>query len=703
MRKNVFRITSLLNLFTAAIFLLTSAAAVTLVFRNGRQQALAEAEAKTHILLERNLATHTYFNHQLRPAIIELDAAGPEYFNPIFMSSTYAVREIDEIFKGLSDEKYYYKEAAINARNPLNEADPFEVEFLSHLNADPTLKSLQEVREIGGEPLFIVLRRGETMEQSCLVCHSDASEAPKMIVQLYGPDRSFGRHVGEVVSAISIRIPLAAAYTRTTRLTVKLSILLFLVINGFFLVQYFLYRKYLFGPLTTVRLGALNISSEHAALGSEIELPIGRELRELAVSFNTMSGKLKDGRDQLESRIERRTQELTIANQRLAEELTFREKAEPELMKAQKLESLGVLAGGIAHDFNNLLSAIMGNASLARMLDNPDDQVECLDEVENACRRAKALSEQLLTFSKGGSPVRKTIEVAKLIHESVTLALRGTATSGRFLLPEDLWCVHGDEDQLHQVIHNISINAVQAMANGGAFEVTCENTHIGPESEIPLTPGPHIRMAFTDSGPGITANNLPRIFDPYFTTKGGNGLGLATAFSIIQRHGGHMQAISDGSRGTTMLIHLPARPDAELEKVPASHSATSEARGKRVLVLDDEDAIRKLLSRALTARGFPVVVTPEGQAAVDEFRSAAENRKPFDYVLLDLNIPGGMGGHEAFLAMKEIDPKVIGFISSGYSDSPVMADFEKIGLAGVVKKPYSVNELIDVFLAQGAP
>jgi CheY-like chemotaxis protein len=292
--------------------------------------------------------------------------------------------------------------------------------------------------------------------------------------------------------------------------------------------------------------------------------------------------------------------------------------------------------------------------------------------------------------------MKKTVDLAGLIRESVNLSLSGTSTACEFNIPRDLWCIAGDENQLHQVVHNIAINAVQAMKGGGALKVTCSNVQISLTSEIPLNKGPYVKIVIADNGPGIPDEIVDNIFDPYFTTKAeGSGLGLATAFSVIQHHDGYIRVTTGG--GTAMTFYLPAAPDAELEELMDDSHEAAPVGHRKILVLDDEKAIRDLLVRALSSNGFEVAVAADGESALAEFTQAHDAGRPFDFVLLDLTIPGGMGGREAFEEMKKLSPDLKAYISSGYADNPIMADYKKIGLSGVIKKPYTVKELISIF------
>ncbi|MFW5937071.1 MAG: c-type heme family protein, partial [Desulfosalsimonas sp.] len=293
-----------------------------------RQQALTEAEAKARILLDRNLSAHTYFTHQLKPALFELskNRAEPGYFDPVWMSSTYAVREMQKYFQSLNPNDYYYKECAINARSPKNEADSHERRFLEKLNRNPDLTAGSGIREIDGEPYFYVLRRGETMESSCLRCHSTPEAAPDDMVAEYGPERSFGRNIDEVVSAVSIRIPLDKAFANANRLSLFLSGQLLLILLAILGIILWFNREYLFLPIDRIREKSRQIAESETQPGETIELPKGRELRDLTESFNDMSRKLGRQMSELEDRVRQRTAELTEKNAELEKAITEQKK-----------------------------------------------------------------------------------------------------------------------------------------------------------------------------------------------------------------------------------------------------------------------------------------------------------------------------------------------------------------------------------------
>lgn len=403
----------------------------------------------------------------------------------------------------------------------------------------------------------------------------------------------------------------------------------------------------------------------------------------------------RDGRERLisESSAPIRDQDGKIRGAVLVlRDVTEKRKLEDELLKVERLESLGVLAGGLAHDFNNILMAILGNLSLARLYAPPGDRVhERLEAAEKAALRARDLTERLLTFARGGAPIRSMASIAELIRDSAGFALTGSNVRCEFSLPEDLWPVEVDRGQIGQAIQNLIINADQAMPDGGIIRVRAENVIVTDQMPLPLSPGKYVKVIIADQGMGIHREHLGKIFDPYFTTKPkGSGLGLTTAYSIIRRHGGHIAVDSQMGRGTVITFYLPASEKEWPAKKPSEEPW--EGRGK-VLLMDDEEVIRDVAGHMLTVLGYEVVSAKDGAEAIRLYQKAYEVGEPFDVVIMDLTVPGGMGGQEAMKRLLEIDPHVRAIVSSGYSRDPVMAEHEKYGFRAVITKPYKIEDL----------
>jgi PAS domain S-box-containing protein len=379
-------------------------------------------------------------------------------------------------------------------------------------------------------------------------------------------------------------------------------------------------------------------------------------------------------------------------------DITERKRVEEELLKAQKLESLGVLAGGIAHDFNNLLTGIMGNVSLAKMYVDPTGKAyPRLGEAEKACSLTKGLTQQLLTFAKGGSPIKKVDSMTRIIMDSAGFVLRGSNVRCDFKLPDDLWDVEVDGGQMSQVINNLIINADQAMPEGGIITVRAENASIGHEESLPLAEGRYVHILIRDQGIGISEEILPRIFDPYFTTKNkGSGLGLASVYSIIMRHNGYVCADSQPSMGTTFHLYLPASGEPQIQETTLPEPQSAGRVKGRILLMDDEKVVRQTAQEILGHLGYEVDVCDNGTAALNLYRAAREAGIPYGAVFMDLTIPGGMGGKIMMKKLLEIDPDVRGVAMSGYSNDPILAHYREYGFCGVVAKPFTVDEILEV-------
>ena len=371
-----------------------------------------------------------------------------------------------------------------------------------------------------------------------------------------------------------------------------------------------------------------------------------------------------------------------------------------EQQRISKLNSLGVLAGGLAHNFNNLLTAILGNVFVAklRMVSQGNSLAKNLEQAEQACLDAKELTQQLMTFAKGGAPLKTSIAVGDLLRNNTIFALSGSSISCHFDIPEDFWPLDADPGQLCQVIQNITINARQAMPQGGQLTVKVENVALKDPSILPspsIIPGNYVKISFEDQGTGIEDRHLLNIFDPYYTTNpNASGLGLAIAHSIVQQHDGHISVTSEVGMGTAFTVYMPAsysKPDPGQQRVPT----IKKGRG-RVLLMDDEQSIRRMTEDALTYFGYEVASVPDGQAAIDLVSQSLENGKNFEVVILDLTIPGAMGGKEAIQHLKSLDPQIKAIVTSGYSDDPIMCDFKKFGFQDILVKPYKIHDLATI-------
>ena len=377
-------------------------------------------------------------------------------------------------------------------------------------------------------------------------------------------------------------------------------------------------------------------------------------------------------------------------------DVSERKRLEEERLKLDKMESLGVLAGGLAHDFNNLLTAMLGNINLAGLTPGlPEAVQDRLAAAEQACLQAQGLSQQLLTFARGGAPVKKVTFLPPLIRDAANLALAGSSCRPRFSLPENLWTAEVDPGQLSQVLHNILLNADQAMPGGGDIVVKAANVTLSGATELPLPSGDYVKIAIRDRGTGIDPRYLGKIFDPYFSTKQkGSGLGLATAFSIVKKHGGHLTVESTQGEGAMFTFYLPATqkaPDPEPEPV----IAPAPGQGK-ILVMDDEPLVREVAVRMLNFLGYEVEEAPDGAAALERYRRAQMEGRPFDAVILDLTVPGGMGGKETMEKLQLLDPQTKAMVSSGYADDLVLTRFSDYGFQGVIKKPYRLTDFSQV-------
>ncbi len=377
-------------------------------------------------------------------------------------------------------------------------------------------------------------------------------------------------------------------------------------------------------------------------------------------------------------------------------DVTERNQMEREVLKIKKLESIGVLAGGIAHDFNNILLAIQANINIVRSsMENDSRNFKILESAEKATLRAKELTHQLLTFAKGGEPVKKISSITEVVRDSAEFVLRGSNVGCTYSFAEELWPVEIDAGQISQVVQNLIINADEAMPDGGEIKITCHNYTSSGENLV-VNPGDYIKIMIKDRGCGMPAEILEKIFDPYFSgRKSGHGLGLAITHSIVIKHGGYIFVDSREGTGSEFTLFLPAlreallRGENESERMPP-------VKGRRILVMDDEYMIREVVEAILVESGNEVLLARDGAEAIEIFRESFNTDFPIELIIMDLTVKGGMGGRQAVKEILKIAPAAKVIVSSGYSNDPVMATFRDHGFVDTIRKPYDPRDLIQI-------
>lgn len=377
-------------------------------------------------------------------------------------------------------------------------------------------------------------------------------------------------------------------------------------------------------------------------------------------------------------------------------DITNYKKMQEEIIRNEKLDSLGILAGGIAHDFNNFLTIIMGSCSLLMVKMKGNTEItDMISDVEKATERAKRLTQQLLTFARGGAPVKEVASIVGIVRDSAEFVLRGSKSKCEFLISDNLYSVNVDAGQISQVIQNVVLNANQAMPEGGTIMISIKNKNIKERGKITFKTVKYIKISIKDQGVGIPGKHLTKIFDPFFTTKqAGSGLGLATSYSIIKNHSGHIEVQSDLGKGATFCIYLPAQKKQEEKGKEKKYIFFKE--GGKVLIMDDEKGVRELSRKILNNMGFDVDLAINGEEAINKYMKAMDSENFYDIVIMDLTIPGGMGGEKAVKELLKLDPDAKVVVSSGYSTDPIISNYKDYGFKGCLSKPYNIDELSEV-------
>ena len=380
-------------------------------------------------------------------------------------------------------------------------------------------------------------------------------------------------------------------------------------------------------------------------------------------------------------------------------DVTDRKRVEEERLTTGKLESLGTLAGGIAHDLNNILTVISGNIGLAQ-IEAPGDSASLhsfLSRAGEAAQHAAQLSSQLLTFSKGGTPLKRVASISDLVTQAAEFSLHGSNLRAELDVPSDLWRSAIDPAQIEQVINALIINAREAMPHGGTVRVSADNIEIEANSGIPIRAGRYVKVQVADTGGGIDANSVTKIFDPYFTTKpSASGLGLSISYSVVKKHGGFLQLEETSPAGSTFAFYLPATDAEPQMSHPTLANEIFNFNHQRVLVMDDEAAIRDLTSELLGTLGYEVTAVPDGAEALKSYEDAMRAGENFQAVILDATVRGGMGGVATIERLRDLDPNVTAIICSGYSDEAALAEFLTYGFRAALPKPFTRHELAHV-------
>ncbi len=657
----------------------------------------------------------------------------------------------------LGMQPVYYKLAALNPRNPVNMADAWESEKIRLFNSDSSVHEQQEIISRNDTSYLYYAIPFLRNEQRCMVCHGDPADAPPGLRRLYPRDGGFHEKVGDIRAIESLRVPIESEGRIASVLAAAsgagfFSLLVLMFFNSSLKTRVRRKTKELEEEIAERKRAEASIANEKerllVTLRSIGDAVIATDVQGRVALMNKVAEELtgwsmqevvgdpltrvfvvinEHTRERLEDPVNRVLSSgmiVELANHTLLVSkdgveraiadsaapikdrnsvtigvvLVFRDMTEKqELLEsaqnAQKLESIGVLAAGIAHDFNNLLGGIYGYIDLAAQQTDEKRHTTYLTKALATIDRARALTTQLLTFSKGGAPIQKVDHLFPFVEETAHFALSGSNVSCRTSIPDDLWPCSFDRNQIAQVIDNLVINAQQAMPLGGTIDLAASNVVLTGNEGVALPGGRYVKISVHDRGTGIPKELLPRIFDPFFTTKAkGHGLGLATCYSIINRHGGRIEVESELGKGSAFHVYLPAVD----QPVPAASPdlAASHAGHAMFLVMDDEDVVRETICEMLGSLGYEVVCAVNGEDAIARFRSERGKGKRFAGIIFDLTVPGGMDGATAVRQVRTLDATVPVFVASGYSDDPVMKNPAEYGFTSSICKPFRKRELV---------
>lgn len=707
-----------------ATFLLISAGGLYCLNRMLKQEAMRDAGELSRLLLERNLAVHQYFNATLKPAVFGhlRNDDDPAYFDPVWMSSTYAVRAIDREFKRQSlFDGYYYKECAINARDPNNEADPFERRFLTQLNADSALRQWEGVREIDGVPFYTVLRRGEAMETGCLHCHSTPEKAPAQLLARYGTTRSFDRKAGEVVSAVSIRVPVVDSYAEADRMTLQFGLGLLTLLAASFGLHFYLVRRTVLQPVSALNQRLCELADDPSRLGNEVHVRGARELEELCATFSQLSGSLAEHRTGLEELVAQRTRQLDIVNHELREEIAVNRQQQQELSFAREQAEMASrvkseFLANMSHELRTPMNGVLGMLQLLNETPLTDEQHKFVELAISSGWNLTRLLNEILDLSRMESGKmlieKEPVPLQRLLAGSLDLfkheiAEKSLTVASRIdpALPP---LIIGDETRLRQILINLIGNAVKFTAEGGIV-VELRQAATPSATEVVM------EMVVRDSGIGIEPEQLRLIFEPFHHGEGvsqkrfrGAGLGLSIVNRLAAMMHGTVTIESQPGVGTTVRVQVmvgiceeePAGASGVAEKSPPVASSVAPT-GLRILLAEDNEINREVMQLLLATEKHRVTTAANGRMALQALAG-----QEFDVVLMDIQMPE-MDGIEALRRLRageagERNRQVAVIAMTAYA---VEGDRERLLAAGMddyISKPVDWADLC-LLLGRHAP